>query len=73
MTRSVHRMVKRFVTVIRGFRDGVQPHPTRQPNARQALPFSGSRRLVDRGTAPALLRRIDGADGLTTLCNSLEG
>ncbi|QQO54031.1 MAG: hypothetical protein N838_12410 [Thiohalocapsa sp. PB-PSB1] len=69
MTRSGHRAVKRFVTVIRGFRDVAQPRSARRPNARQALPFSFLRRLLDRGAAPAFPRRTNGADGLTTLCN----
>jgi hypothetical protein len=55
MTRSGHRAVKRFVTVIRGFRDVAQPRSARRPNARQALPFSFLRRLLDRGAAPVWL------------------
>jgi len=73
MIRSAQTMVERFVTVNRGFRDVAQLRTTRQPNVRQALPLSSSRRLVDRGSASVPLRRTDGADGLTTLCNSLEG
>ena len=73
MTRSEQTMVERFVTVNLGYRDGAKPRTARQPNARQALPLSSSRRLVDRGSSSVPLRRIDGADGLTTLCNSLEG
>ena len=73
MIRSEQTMVEGFVTVIRGFRVGAQPRTARQPNARQALPLSSSRRLVDRGSASVPLRRTDGAEGLTTLCNSLEG
>lgn len=73
MTQSMPRTVERRVTVIRSLRGGAEPRPARRLNARQALPFSASRRMVDRGAAPVLLRRIDGADGLTTLCNSLEG
>jgi hypothetical protein len=73
MIRSEQTMVDGFVTVIRGSRVGAQARAARQPNARQALPLSSSRRLVDRGSASVPLRRTDGADGLTTLCNSLEG
>lgn len=69
MTRSNYRTVERFATVIRGFRDGAHSSSTRRPYTRQALPLSRMRRLLDRGAAPAPLRRTDGADGLTTLCN----
>ena len=73
MIRSYQNRVERHVTVIRGFRGDAQSRAARQPNVRQALPLSSSRRLVDRGSASVPLRRIDGADGLTTFCNSLEG
>jgi len=73
MTRSEQTLVARFVAVNHGYRAGAQRRMARQPNSRQALPFSSARRLVDRGSTSVPLRRIYGADGLTTLCNSLEG
>lgn len=74
MTLSMQSVVARIVTVIRGFRGRAQNAPgTRWPIARQALPLLLRRRLRNRGVAPVFLRRIDGVDGLTILCNSLEG
>jgi hypothetical protein len=73
MTKSVHSVVERFVTVIRGFRDGAQPRSVWQPTIRQALPLSLPKRLARPGCSPGPSRRINGAEGLTTLCNSLEG
>ena len=73
MIRSCQNRVERHVTVIRGFRGNAQSRAARQSNVRQALLLSRQGRFVHRGVAPVLLRRTDGAEGLTTLCNSLEG
>jgi hypothetical protein len=69
MTRPMQWTVEWFVTAIRGYRDGTQLRPPRQPNARQALSLSLPRQMLDRGAISARYRRFNGADGLTTLCN----
>lgn len=53
MTITVYSAVVRFVTVIRSYRAGTQSRPLRQLNARQAMPLSLPKRLLDRGATPA--------------------